>query len=168
MVIGQADFIHGDPNRGGATPAANTISDPSGNPLVFNGILYLPDLGNARVLGFTGIPATGTDASANFLIGQTSYDSATIGAPSATTMAWPQTVFAENSRMFLVDYAFNRVTIYNTIPTSGMGTASANVAVGQINLNTADYPRQPHRIQPDSARVGRRGQRQADRHRLHQ
>lgn len=134
-VIGQADFTHGSPNQGGATPSANSLNSPYGNPLVANGVLYIPDLGNSRVLGFNQVPTLTQNASADFVLGQPLFTSLVV-APTASGMAWPQTVVAENNQLFLVDMGFLRVTIYDGLPTSGPGTAS--LVLGQPEFTTID------------------------------
>src|SRR5262245_9476663 len=56
VVIGQSNFSNRQANRGG-TPDANTADIPLGNAEVAGGVLYLPDSGNSRVLGYNAIPA---------------------------------------------------------------------------------------------------------------
>ena len=154
VVLGQADFTSGGANRGGAV-AANTLSDPYGNPVVFNGRLYLPDYANARVLGFDSIPAA-NGASADFVIGQADFTSADI-ALSASGMSGPQTLLVDSGKLFLVDYDFNRLTIYNSVPTAATAMpGSADLVLGQPDFTTAAAPDPPTNaslIIPESAAV---------------
>ena len=55
VVVGQADFIWGARDQGGVADAT-TIDSPFGNPGFHNGVLYLPDHNNNRVLGYLKIP----------------------------------------------------------------------------------------------------------------
>jgi hypothetical protein len=156
VVIGQADFSGGNANRGG-TVAANTLDSPFGNPVVYNGMLYLPDYNNARVLGFNSIPAA-NGASADFVIGQTDLVSAVIPAtPTASNMSGPQTLLVDSDKLFLVDYDLNRLTIYNSVPTAATANpGTANLVVGQPDFTTAaglDPPTNASLIIPESAAV---------------
>ncbi len=156
VVIGQADFSGGSANRGGAI-ADNTIDGPFGNPVVYNGRLYLSDYTNARVLGFNAIP-TANGASADFVIGQANFTSAVIPpTPTASGMSGPQTLQVDGGKLFLVDYDFNRITIYNSAPTTATAApGTADLVVGQLDLTTAGSvapPTSASLIIPESAAV---------------
>ena len=129
VVIGQADFTGYNTNQGGSV-GANTIYQPFGNPLVNNGILYLPDSFNNRVLGFNTIP-TSNDANADFVLGQLNLTSTSPGT-AANEMDYPTTVKTYNGQLFVTDYKNNRVLIWNTVPTTS-GT-NADVVVGQTGF----------------------------------
>ena len=131
MVIGQADFTSAAANQGG-TPDANTINDPYGSPAFHNGVLYLPDTGNNRILGFNSIPAT-NNASANFVIGQANFTSNSAGT-SADAMDAPQSPSINNDQLFLTDFFNARALGYDPTPTNG--PASASYALGQANLTS--------------------------------
>lgn len=155
VAIGQANLTSGLSNRG-ASVAANTISDPYGNPVVYNGKLYLSDYGNARVLGFDTIPTT-NGVSANFVIGQTDFLSAVTSDLSASGMAGPQTMVVANGKLFLVDYDFNRLTIYNSVPTLATSMpGTADLVIGQPDFGIKDPvlpPTDASLIFPESAIV---------------
>lgn len=131
VVIGQADFTGTSPDQGG-TPDANTISGPYGNPGMANGVLYLPDYGNSRLLGFNTVPSV-NNTPADFVLGQP--DFTTTNAPlSATGFNGTQTVAFDGNKMFLASYEANRILIWNTIPASG--GVPADIVLGQSDFTT--------------------------------
>jgi hypothetical protein len=129
VVIGQPDFISNLDNQGGSA-GANTIGTVWGNALVYNGVLYLPDFTNHRVLGFNSVPTT-NNASADFVLGQPDFTTTTAGN-AADEMNGPQTVKVDNGRMLIDEYNNHRVLIWNTVPTSTQ--VSADVVVGQTGF----------------------------------
>ena len=133
IVIGQADFAGGDANQGGTTPDGNTIDIPYGNAGVHNGVLYLPDYGNHRLLGYNAIPAV-NNAIADFVLGQVDFTSA-VGAASATAFKGVQTVTFDQGKMLMTSYSNNRVLIWDSVPTSG--GVPADRVVGQVDLDSA-------------------------------
>jgi len=96
VVVGQTDFTSGDANQGGTAPAANTINAPYGNPGANNGVLYLPDYGNERLLGYNAIPSV-NNMNADFVLGQVDFTSDVNGV-SATAFNGTQTVFLTRAR----------------------------------------------------------------------
>ncbi len=123
VVIGQADFV----SSGDEATAANTVSSPYANPTVVDGMLYLPDFNNNRILGFNSVPTTNGKAG-NFAIGQDSLVDNLIGS-TAFRNEGAQTVTTYNGKFFLTDWGNSRILIYNQRPVSGPG--EANVVVGQ-------------------------------------
>ncbi|NVN98316.1 MAG: hypothetical protein HXX17_03260 [Geobacteraceae bacterium] len=134
VAVGQADLTSGRPNRGGSA-AANTLSGPYGDPVVHNGVLYLPDFDNNRVLGFTTVPKV-SGASADFVLGQPDFTSIASGN-GANQLYGPQTVRYYNGKLFLSDYNNSRILIWNTPPTTTQ--APADIVVGQTGFG-ADSP----------------------------
>jgi len=132
VVIGQADFTLQAVNRGGA-PGANTIAGGYGNPFVHNGVLYLPDSSNNRVLGFNAVP-TINGVSADFVLGQSDFLSASSG-DLANEMSWPITIIVYSGKMIIADESSNRVLIWNTVPTSTQ--VPADVVVGQAGFGAS-------------------------------
>lgn len=129
VVIGQTDFSESDENQGGSADA-NTIYEPYGNPKGFNDILYLPDYGNNRVLGFNTIP-TVSNMPADFVLGQPDFTS-TMGGTSELLFTGPQDVAFDEGKMFLVSYENNRILIWNDIPTTG--NIPADIVLGQSDF----------------------------------
>ena len=115
VVIGQSNFTTGT----GSTMASG-ISSPYGNPSILNGVLYLEDYGNNRVLGFNGIP-TADGASADFVLGQTNFTTATSGS-TMTTMSGPQTTVSYGGDLFVDEYSNNRIDVYIPAPTAASST----------------------------------------------
>lgn len=129
LVIGQADFVSGSANRGAAAND-NTMNNPYGTPVVAsNGVLYLPDYENARVLGYNTVPAI-NGASANFVLGQPNFVTTTPQS-TATGMDRPEGAVTYNGKLLVVDYGAHRVMIWNTLPASS--NVPADVVVGQVN-----------------------------------
>lgn len=131
VVIGQADFTSGSPNQGGGVDA-NTINDPYGSPAYHNGILYLPDTGNNRILGFNSLPTT-NNVTADFALGQGGLSSNTAGT-SASALDAPQSPAIDNDLLFISDFFNNRALGYNPVPSSG--PASADFALGQADVTS--------------------------------
>jgi hypothetical protein len=132
VVVGQADFTSNVANRGGAA-GANTLTVSYGNPAVGMGGLYVPDNSNARVLGYTTVPTT-NGAAANFVLGQPDFTT-TSQLVTATGMSAPQTVVIYQGKLLVVDQNYNRVLIWNSLPTSTQ--TPADVVVGQPSMTTS-------------------------------
>ncbi len=136
VVIGQPDFTSGNANQGLSTPGANTINEPYGNAFVdSSGTLFVPDESNDRVLGFDKVP-TSNDASADFVLGQSSF---TTNASSAAAdgMSAPQTSIVYKGKLLVDEYGNNRVLIWNSVPNSN--GAPADVVVGQAAFGTSVF-----------------------------
>jgi hypothetical protein len=129
VVIGQANFAASGVNQAGTMAAANTINLPYGNPTVNAGKLYLPDSTNNRTLVYNSIPLT-NNASADFAIGQLNLSSAASGV-GATTVSGPQQNVIYGNKLLVAEYGNNRISIYNTVPSSSPGTI--DVVVGQAD-----------------------------------
>ena len=128
VVIGQTDFNGFAKNQDGTdTPGSNSINTSYGNPGVANGVLYLPDSKNNRILGFNSIPIADNEA-ADFLLGQVDFTSTT-AAVSAVGFSNPKAVAFAAGKMFSAEYDSHRVLIWNSIPS--INTDVANVVLGQ-------------------------------------
>lgn len=68
VVIGQPDFA-----SGGAGTSQSQLFSPFGTPAFIDGVLYVSDGDNFRVLGFDGIP-TSNGAPASFVIGASDFE----------------------------------------------------------------------------------------------
>jgi hypothetical protein len=133
VVIGQADFTHGDCDQDG-NPAANSLCGPEGPAAQgkSNKVLYVPDADNNRVLGFKKIPKK-NDASAKFVLGQTNFSNSGDGT-SRTSFEFPTGVATAGNRLFVVEFDNSRVLIWNHLPTKT--DTPADVVVGQPDFNT--------------------------------
>ena len=118
VVIGQSTFT-----TNASPTTVSGISGPYGNPSVLNGVLYLGDSGNNRVLGFNSIPAT-NGAAANFVLGQSNFSSALTGH-TLTTMYHPETTATYNGDLFVDEYGNNRIDVYIPAPTAATSAPTA-------------------------------------------
>lgn len=115
IVIGQANFITGQPNRGLVAPTAQTMSAPRDLEVDTQGNLWLADTGNHRVVGYKAPLAT--DMNGTYFIGQSS---PFIGLPnngavtSARTLNTPQGLYIDsaNNDLWVADAGNNRVLRY--------------------------------------------------------
>jgi uncharacterized protein (TIGR03437 family) len=135
VVLGQPDFK--TVSVPGNVPSAKSMRGPQG-VWIQDGRLFVADTGNNRVLIFNSIP-TSNGAAANLVLGAP--DFTTFVQPdltqqtddvTASLLLNPVAVSSDGVHVFVTDLGYNRVLIWNTIPTSN-GTA-ANVAIGQPDL----------------------------------
>jgi hypothetical protein len=133
VVVGQPNTASAGANQGGA--AANTLSFPAG--VSSQGTkLFVADSWNNRVLIYNAIP-TSNNVSADVVVGQPNMAVTAAnqgGGGQAHTLAGPQSVFSDGTRLFVADRDNNRVLIYNPIPTTD--NRGANLVVGQPNLTS--------------------------------
>ncbi|TFZ06710.1 hypothetical protein EZ313_08830 [Ramlibacter henchirensis] len=136
MVFGQADFTSADANRGGIDPEGRTLFDPAGVAVAQNGMLFIADSANRRVLGFHRIP-DGLDQSADFALGQPDLvhggDTDEIDGYDA-----PKAVSVGAGVVAVADPAAHRVLLYHGIPTDG--TARPTTVVGQSRFDVPSSP----------------------------
>jgi uncharacterized protein (TIGR03437 family) len=139
VVVGQPDFVSAGvpPNN---TPTAKSMRGPQG-VWIQNGKLYVADTQNNRVLIYNRIPTT-NGVAADLVLGQPNFT--TFVEPdltqqsttaSATNLLNPVAVTSDGIHLFVTDLGFNRVLIWNSIPSAN--AAPADVAVGQPDLNSA-------------------------------
>ncbi len=130
-VVGQADFLGGDPNQGSATGQA-TLAQPLGNVATDGTRLFIADTANNRVLGYSEIPLT-DGAPADLVLGQADF-SANVGATTRSRLALPASVFIGEGRLVIADSGNNRVLIWNSVP--GSSAALPDVVVGQTSFTS--------------------------------
>lgn len=138
LVVGQADFTHGS----GST-TQSTLLGPQGI-WIQGGKLFVADANNNRVLIWNSIPAANGQP-ADIVLGQSSFTSGAVpsgcNATNITKTAAPNqlcdpvSVTSDGVHLFVSDLGFNRVLIWNHIPTSN--DQPADVVVGQPDLNGA-------------------------------
>ena len=135
VVVGQQNFQTS--SIPGFTPNAKVMRSPQG-VWILNGKLYVADTGYNRILIFNHIPnANGTAADV------------VLGAPNMTTFVQPDlsqqatsatasnmlnpvSVTSDGARLFVTDLGYNRVLIWNRVPTSN--GVPADVVVGQPDM----------------------------------
>jgi uncharacterized protein (TIGR03437 family) len=135
VVVGQPNFT--TTSVPGNTPSAKTLRGPQG-VWIQNGRLYVADTQNNRVLIFNHIPSS-NGAAADVVLGAP--DFTTFVEPdltqqqsnvTASLVLNPVAVSSDGFHVFVTDLGYNRVLIWNSIPTAN-GVA-ADVAVGQPDL----------------------------------
>lgn len=154
LVLGQPDFTSSDaPNP----PSADTMNAPTGVTVGYDGILYVSDTDNNRVLVFAPwnicdfykyyddvwcIEEDGYEFSdyywpeftngmdADFVLGQPDFETNSVAATRATSLNQPMGLVTDiNDNLAVADYGNNRVLIYAWPFVNGL---AANWVVGQV------------------------------------
>ena len=135
VVVGQKDFV--STSLPGNTPNASSLRGPEG-VWIQNGKLFVADTQNNRVLIYNHIPTT-NGVAADVVLGAANFStyvnpdiSQQETGATANTMLSPVSVTSDGVRLFVTDLGFNRVLIFNTIPTTN--GASADVVLGQPDM----------------------------------
>ncbi|HWC95195.1 MAG TPA: IPT/TIG domain-containing protein [Candidatus Sulfopaludibacter sp.] len=141
VVVGQPDFTSSSVATN-HVPSSTTMSGPQG-VWIQNGKLYIADTGYNRILIYNQIPIK-NGAAADVVLGQpnfTTYVEVDVTqqnqSATATNMLNPVSVTSDGTHMLVTDLGFNRVLIWNSIPSSN-GQA-ADVVVGQPDM-VSGYP----------------------------
>ncbi|MBV9303622.1 MAG: VCBS repeat-containing protein [Acidobacteriaceae bacterium] len=134
LVLGQPNFTSGGST---SAPTAQTLRGPSG-VWIQNGKLFVADTQNNRVLIWKSMP-TQNDQAADVVLGQPNFTSANGPPPgqsnptaAANELFTPVSVTSDGIRLYVADLGFNRVLIWNSIPTAI--DQSADVVVGQPDM----------------------------------
>jgi uncharacterized protein (TIGR03437 family) len=141
FVIGQPDLRTGAANfdtRGAPTPSRLTLSSPSGVAVGQDGVLYVADTGNNRVLRFRS-PARQTGRILpDAVLGQSDFTSAASAAVSGSSLRSPGAVaVGPDGAVFVADTGNHRVLEFS----SGSETGATAVRVyGQPNAFSATPP----------------------------
>jgi len=137
VVVGQPNFTSAA--FPGDTPAATSLRGPQG-VWIQNGKLYIADTQNDRVLIYNSIP-TANGAAADVVLGQpnmTTWIQVNIAQQNtnaaANNMLTPVSVTSDGTHLFVTDLGYNRILIWNTIPTSNQ--QPADVEIGQPDMTT--------------------------------
>lgn len=106
-----------------------------GTPVVVGDLLYLPDPGLERVMGYQAVP-TSSGTVADFVLGKEDFTDSG-GPTSAVQLDGPHTVFTDDTDLFVVDHEQHRIVRYDGFPiTSG---AAGVFAIGQPDLYSDGY-----------------------------
>jgi len=134
VVVGQPDMFH----AGGVTVqttgvTASTLFMPM--RLMYDGSkTVVTDYANHRILIYNGLPST-SGVPADVVVGQVDMESRT-AALAANRLGWVSGGgFSDGAKLFIADSGYNRVLIYNSIPTTN--NASADVVIGQPNKTSS-------------------------------
>ena len=138
VVVGQPDFQSS--SVPGNTPNARSMRGPSG-VWIQNGKLFVADTQNNRVLIYNQIPTT-NGAAADMVLGAPNFTSFVqpdlsqqSTSATASNMLNPVSVTSDGVRLYVTDLGYNRVLIWNSIPTSN--DAAAELVLGQPNMNSS-------------------------------
>jgi uncharacterized protein (TIGR03437 family) len=138
LVLGQPDFTHSSVNGAAAT----TLLGPQGVWIQDNK-LFVADTGNNRILIWNSIP-TSNGQPADIALGQPDLNSGAqvVCDPvrgnfkaTANQVCSPTSVTSDGVHVFVADLGFNRVLIWNSIPTQ-MGQ-NADLVLGQPDMSGA-------------------------------
>jgi uncharacterized protein (TIGR03437 family) len=145
VVLGQTNFTTGTTPT---TPTASSLSGPQG-VWIQNGKLFVADTQDYRILIWNSIP-TSNGQPADVVLGQPNFNSPTnpqLNNPCPPTKSTvtakpnqvcdPISVTSDGSRLFVADYGFNRVLIWNSVP--GTNNQAPDLAVGQPDLVSGTY-----------------------------
>ncbi|MFL6452074.1 MAG: RICIN domain-containing protein [Bryobacteraceae bacterium] len=138
IVLGQANFTSFQSPQ---PINANSLRGPQG-VWIQNGKVFVADTQNHRVLIWNSIP-TQNNQPADVVLGQTGFNvafapSVSPGSNPLTTASRllnPVAVTSDGTRLFVADLGYNRVLIWNSIPTSN--AQPADVVVGQPDMTSS-------------------------------
>ena len=133
IVLGQKDFT----SVALVTVTASSLRAPQG-VWIQNGKLYVADTENDRVLIWNTIPTQNNQA-ADVVLGQPNFTTApqvnqvNLSLPtSASIMLSPTSVTSDGTRLYVTDLGYNRVLIWNSIPTANQ--KPADIEIGQKDM----------------------------------
>ncbi len=137
LVLGQANFIDNEPNRGKQVAAANTMHWPYGI-CYHQGKLFVTDTGNRRVLIWQQLP-TENGQPADLVLGQPDMISRNEnggGSPTAASMRWCHDISFWGDNLVVADAGNNRVMIWQGMPTEN--NAPCAVVLGQKSFDCVE------------------------------
>ena len=136
IVLGQKDFT----SVALVTVTASSLRGPQG-VWIQNGKLFVADTENDRILIWNSIP-TQNNQPADVVLGQPNFTTASqvnqvnLSLPtSASIMLSPTSVTSDGTRLYVADLGYNRVLIWNSIPTTNQ--KPADVEIGQKDMVTS-------------------------------
>jgi len=134
IVVGQSDMT----TNVTTCDSSHLVGNPQGI-LVYNGKLLISAGTNPatpnRVLIWNSIP-TANGASADIVLGQTSFSTCGVTTISASTFSRPQAMTVdEHGRLYLADVLNSRVLVWNSIPTSN--NVPADIVIGKPDFTTS-------------------------------
>lgn len=136
IVLGQKDFTSIAP----VTVTASSLRAPQGL-WIQNSKLFVADTENDRILIWNSIP-TQNNQPADLVLGQPNFTTApqvnqvNLALPtSASIMLSPTSVTSDGTRLYVADLGYNRVLIWNSIPTTNQ--KPADLEIGQKDMSTS-------------------------------
>lgn len=135
VVVGQSNFGTGVANAGagsGGVPSAAGFNENVHVSVCSNGMMFVSDRLNNRVLVYNTIPTVNGTA-ASFVIGQPDFSTNTrINPPTANSLYRPYAAYCMANKLFIVDKDNNRILVYDPIPNSSQPVAS--YVIGQPDM----------------------------------
>ena len=145
-VLGQAGLDSVEANAG-STPTLSSLYWPFGCALV-DGVFWVADTGNRRVLGWRGSSLPDPARPADILLGQddgtTREDNRGEGI-SASSFRWPHAIAGDDQTLFIADAGDHRVLTWSPPPVEG--SPPADGVLGQDDLVSMDE----FKIRPQTA-----------------
>ncbi len=132
IVIGQKDMESNSPR----VVDSNTLNRPEGI-FVRNNTLFISDTRNHRILVFNSLP-TVANASANIVIGQTTFANNSSGT-SQSTLSLPTGIHGDAEGIIIADTGNHRVLIFEEIPKVNGG--KADFVIGQSDFTSGSANR---------------------------
>ncbi len=138
VVLGQADFVSGESNRGKDDPTAESLFWCYG--LHWDGErLWVADTGNRRLLMWNGLPKI-NGQSADLVLGQDDFETRDENGgdePDATSMRWPHGIALWCGRLCVSDAGNNRIMVWNEVP--GRDNQPCDFVLGQKSVADVDH-----------------------------
>lgn len=136
IVIGQSSFDAILPNRGAGAADGTTLASP-GAVLVANGVLFVSDTGNNRVMAFD-LPLRSSAPLAARIVGQPDASGRTPAASilDASRLAGPVALATDGTSLFVGDRDMNRVVRY-LLSNMDTGAAAAELFNANNGLSAA-------------------------------
>ena len=138
VVVGNSDFTS---IRLGALDNKSLLG-PQG-VWIQDGRLFIADTRNHRVMVWNSIP-TKNDTPADYVLGQKDFTSTseqfvnqTPVPAAANRLKNPVSVTSDGKRLYIADLGYNRVLIWNTIPTKT--EQPAELVLGQLDMNSDGF-----------------------------
>ncbi len=150
VVLGQPDF-----NTGTAlaeSPTRSSLLGPQGL-WIHNGMLFVADTGNSRVLIWNSFP-TQSGQQPDIVLGRPDFntgvprDPTKQDSPRADNLLNPVSVTYDGVRLYVADLGYNRVLIWNSLPSSN--GAAADVVIGQPDM-TSGFANYSYRVENEKS-----------------
>lgn len=137
LVLGQANFIENEPNRGTQQASANSMHWPYG-VFYHQGRLFVADTGNRRLLIWQQLP-TENGQPADLVLGQPDMISRNENggaSASAASMRWCHDIAFWGEHLVVTDAGNHRIMIWQEMPTEN--NTPCAVVLGQKNFDVVE------------------------------
>jgi hypothetical protein len=130
LVLGQRDFVSGEENGGQSRPSGSALDYPTGLAVSADGVLFVSEWDNNRVLGFASGVSSANGAPATFVLGQNDVGS-NIEEVTSTSHPGAESVRISGTRMAVAHHRAHRVVVFDTVPLAH--GAQPDHLFGQVN-----------------------------------